>query len=119
VYAQFNQVNVLDALQATPGSHYDVIAALDVLIYVGDLTPVIPNAHRILTSGGRFVFSCEAAPDTVETFALQSTQRFVHQQTHVEELLAAAGFKDILIDACTLRYEAGEPVQGFVASAQK
>jgi predicted TPR repeat methyltransferase len=119
VYAQFNQVNVLDALQATANSHYDVIAALDVLIYVGDLTPVIPNAHRILTTGGRFVFSCEAAPDTVETFALQSTQRYVHQQAHVEQLLADAGFQNIRIEACTLRYEAGEPVQGFVASAQK
>jgi predicted TPR repeat methyltransferase len=86
---------------------------------VGDLSTVIPNAHRILTSGGRFVFSCEAAPDTVETFALQSTQRYVHQQAHVEQLLADAGFKDIRIEACTLRYEAGEPVQGFVASAQK
>jgi predicted TPR repeat methyltransferase len=119
VYAQFNQVNVLDALHATPGSHYDVIAALDVFVYVGDLTPVIPNAHRILNPGGRFVFSCEAAPDTVETFALQSTQRFVHQQAHVQQLLADAGFKDIRIAACTLRYEAGEPVQAFVASAQK
>ena len=119
VYAQFNQVNVLDALHATPGSHYDVIAALDVFIYVGDLSTVIPNAHRILASGGRFVFSCEAAPDTVETFALQSTQRYVHQQAHVEQLLADAGFKNIRIEACTLRYEAGEPVQGFVASAQK
>ena len=119
VYAQFNQVNVLDALHATPDSHYDVIAALDVLIYVGDLTPVIPDAHRILTPGGRLVFSCEAAADTVETFAQLNTQRYVHQKAHVEKLMADAGFKDIRIEACILRYEMGEPVQGFVASAQK
>lgn len=119
VYAQFNQVNVLDALQATPENHYDVIAALDVLIYVGDLAPVIPNAHRILTPGGRFVFSCEAAPDTIKTFALQSNQRYAHQQAHVQQMLTDAGFKDICIDPCTLRYEAGEPVLGFVASGQK
>jgi predicted TPR repeat methyltransferase len=119
VYAQFNQVNVLDALHATPGSHYDVITALDVFIYVGDLTSVIPNAHRILTPGGRFVFSCEAAPGSVKTFALQSTQRYVHQQNHVQQLLTTAGFKNILLETCTLRYESGEPVLGFIASGQK
>ena len=119
VYAQFNQVNVLDALQATPESHYDVITALDVLIYVGDLSTVIPNAHRILTPGGRFVFSCEAAPKKVKTFALQATQRFVHQQDHVNKLLKAAGFGQIQMETRALRLEAGEPVQGFVVTAQK
>jgi predicted TPR repeat methyltransferase len=119
VYAQFNQVNVLDALQATPESHYDVITALDVLIYVGDLSTVIPNAHRILTPGGRFVFSCEAAPKKVKTFALQATQRFVHQQDHVNKLLKAAGFTQIQMETRALRLEAGEPVQGFVVTAQK
>lgn len=119
VYAQFNQVNVLDALQHTPENHYDVITALDVLIYVGDLTPVIPNAHRILTAGGRFVFSCEAATSDVETFALLSTQRYAHQQTHVQQLLESAGFQDIQIQSRDLRLEAGEPVKGFVVSARK
>ena len=119
VYAQFNQVNVLDALQATPESHYDVITALDVLIYVGDLSMVIPNAHRILTPGGRFVFSCEAAPKKVKTFALQATQRFVHQQDHVNKLLKTAGFGQIQMETRALRLEAGEPVQGFVVTAQK
>jgi len=119
VYAQFNQVNVLDALQATPDSHYDVITALDVLIYVGDLSTVIPNAHRILAPGGRFVFSYEAAPKKVKTFALQATQRFVHQQDHVNKLLKAAGFSQIQMETRALRLEAGEPVQGFVVTAQK
>jgi predicted TPR repeat methyltransferase len=119
VYAQFNQVNVLDALKATGESQYDVITALDVLIYVGDLTTVIPNAHRILTLGGRFVFSCESASPDVKTFALESTQRYVHQQDHVHQLLVSAGFKDIIIERRTLRFEAGEPVAGFLVTAQK
>lgn len=119
VYAQFNQVNVLDALQHTPDAHYDVITALDVLVYVGDLTPVIPNAHRILTPGGRFVFSCEAAPIDVDTFALLDTQRFVHQQAYVEQLLQSAGFNDIQIESNVIRFEAGAPVDGFVVTALK
>ena len=119
VYSRFNQVNVLDALQATPENHYDIITALDVLIYVGDLSTVIPNAHRILTPGGRFIFSCEAAPKEVKTYALQTTQRFVHQQDHVNKLLKAAEYSHVQFEAITLRLEAGEPVQGFVVVAQK
>lgn len=119
VYAQFNQVNVLDALVHTPEQHYDVITALDVMIYIGDLAPVIPNAHRILSSGGRFVFSCEAATTDVETYALLSTQRYAHRQTHVQQLLEAAGFQDIQIDTRDIRLEAGVPVKGFVVSARK
>lgn len=119
VYAQFNQVNVLDALHHTPENHYDVITALDVLIYVGDLTFVIPNVLRILTAGGRFVFSCEAATSDVETFTLLGTQRYAHQETHVQELLDSVGFQEIQIQSRDLRMEAGEPVKGFVVSARK
>jgi len=119
VYAQFNQVNILDALQATPAQHYDVITALDVLIYVGDLKPVIPNAYRILVPGGRFVFSCETAPKKIKTFALAATQRFIHQKAHTQKLLQDTGFTDIQIEDCVIRLENGEPVQGFVVTAQK
>lgn len=119
VYAQFNQVNILDALQATPAQHYDVITALNVLIYVGDLNPVIPNAHRILAPRGRFVFSCETAPKKIKTYALSASHRFVHQKAHTQKLLQNVGFSDIQIEDCTLRLENGEPVQGFVVTAQK
>ena len=119
VYAQFNQVNVLDALQATPENHYDVITALDVLIYVGELSTVVPNALRILTAGGRFVFSCESASPEVKTFELQSSRRYAHQQDHVHQLLVSAGFKDIAIEQRSFRFEGGEPVQAFLVTAQK
>jgi predicted TPR repeat methyltransferase len=43
----------------------------------------------------------------------------VHQQKHVQQLLSTAGFKNVLIESCTLRYEANEPVLGLIASGQK
>ena len=50
VYNRFHRVNVLDALQATPGDLYHVITAIDTLNYVGDLQTVIPNACLLYTS---------------------------------------------------------------------
>jgi len=119
VYDKFHQVNLLAALQATPDAQYHVITALDVFIYVGDLKPVIGNAHRILLPGGRLVFSCESGANGVGDYALQPTLRFSHQRSYVERLLEEAGFEDVRVEDQILRYEADHPVQGFLVVARK
>ena len=119
VYDRFHNVNVLDALQATPDSLYHVIAALDVLIYVGNLDTVIPNAYRILLPGGRFVFSCESGADGDADYALQGTYRYTHQRSYVQRLLQESGFTDATLEDRPIRLELGEPVQGYLVTAQK
>jgi predicted TPR repeat methyltransferase len=119
VYDSFHRVNLLDALQATPANLYDVVTALDVLIYVGSLDDVIPNVYRILQSSGRFVFSCEVGADGADDYDLQSTYRYTHQRGYVQRLLDAAGFKEIDMEDRVLRYESDLPVQGFLVTARK
>lgn len=119
VYDSFHQVNVLDALQATPAGLYHVITALDVFNYVGDLGPVLPNAYRILLPGGRLVFSCEAGAQGGADYALLHTYRYTHQRSYVQRLLAEAGFKDIEMEDRVLRFEAEQPVPGFLVTARK
>ena len=119
VYDRFHQVNLLNALQATPENLYHVITALDVLIYVGSLEAVIPNAYRILLPGGRLVFSCEAGGDGEADYTLQSNYRYTHQHSYVQRLLAQAGFEDIVIEDRVLRLEANQPVASFLVTARK
>ena len=119
VYDRFHRVNILEALEATPSNHYDVIAALDVLIYVGKLDTVIPNAHRILLPGGRFVFSCESGAEGTADYALQHSYRYTHQRSYVQRLLQAAGFQEMSMEDRVLRMESGQPVQGFLVTARK
>lgn len=120
VYDKFHKVNLLDAVRDTPDALYEVIAALDVFPYVGDLQPVLGNVHRILQPEGFFFFSTEAAPEPDTDYALQaSTGRYVHGRAYLERLLEQAGFALASIEEKTLRYEAGEPVAGFVVTAQK
>ena len=119
VYDSFHQVNLLDALQATPENLYHVITALDVFIYVGNLDAVIPNAYRILLPGGRFLFSCETGADGAADYALQNSFRYTHQPSYVQRLLQQAGFEDIAVEDRMLRFEADQPVQGFLVSARK
>jgi len=119
VYDSFHNVNVLDALQATPENLYHVIAALDVLIYVGNLDTVIPNAYRILLPEGRFVFSCESAANGDADYALQRTYRYTHQRSYVQRLLQEAGFTEITMEDRVIRHELGEPVHGYLVTVRK
>lgn len=119
VYDRFHTVNLLEALEATPASIYEVITALDVFIYAGDLGEAIPNAHRILLPAGDLYFSCESAAEDGPDLVLQPNGRYVHKRSHVLALCRQAGFESVEIEDMALRYEAGEPVQGFVVTARK
>lgn len=122
LYDKFHQVDLLTALEATPESLYQVITALDVFIYVGDLSKALPNALRILSPGGRLFFSCEMLLEddgSSAGWALLPTGRYAHGRTHVEALCSASGFAPITIEEVTLRYEGGQPVAGLVVEAVK
>ncbi|MDO5289124.1 MAG: tetratricopeptide repeat protein [Pseudomonadota bacterium] len=120
VYSRFHIVNLLDALRDTPSAHYEAIACLDTLIYVGDLAPVIPDALRILKPSGHFIFSCETAAEDEADWVLRPSNRFAHKASHVQRLCREAGFDDVRIEQLpSLRLEAGQPVPGFLVIARK
>ena len=120
IYSRFHRVNVLDALRETPADHYEAITCTDVLVYVGDLTPVIPNALRILKAGGHFIFSCETAAEDEADLVLRPSQRYAHKASAVERLCREAGFVDVQIEHLpTLRMENNQPLPGFIVTARK
>lgn len=121
LYSRFHQVNLLDALRDTPADHYEVIACLDALIYVGELAPVIPNALRILKPGGHFVFSCETAEEDEADMVLRGkSQRYAHKASYVERLCREAGFDEVRIEHLpALRMEAKVPLPGYIVVARK
>jgi len=119
VYHKFHQVDLVEALHATPENQYHVIAALDVLIYIGPLDTLVADALRILLPGGRFVFSCEIDPDDADNFKLQSTLRYTHSLKYIKRVLKKAGFVDVNIDKRIIRQEVGTPVAGLLVTACK
>lgn len=119
LYHRFHRANLLDALRETPAGLYDVVAALDVFIYSGELGEAIPNGHRVTRPGGYFVFSCESAEEDGPDWVLRPTNRYAHRRSHVESLCADAGFTEVELRETTLRLEGGQPVEGFVVTARK
>jgi predicted TPR repeat methyltransferase len=65
------------------------------------------------------VFTCEVGAESDADYVLQRTYRYTHQRSYVQRLLEEAGFKDFSMEDRVLRYEAGEPVQGFLVTACK
>lgn len=119
VYGRFDTAGLAEALQAAPDRSYDVIAALDVFVYVGDLGPALPQAIRVLRPGGLLVFSCESAREDEADLVLRPSLRYAHKQSHVEARCRAAGFGELDARTTALREENHEPVNGFVITVRK
>ncbi len=119
VYDRFHHANLLDALEDTPAALYQVITALDVFIYTGDLKNALPNAERILAPGGQLLFSCETASEDGPDLVLLPAGRYAHKRSHVEALCKAAGFATVALEDTVLRQEQNAPVHGFVVVAHK
>jgi len=119
VYYKFHQVNLLEALAATPANTFEAITALDVLIYVGDLQQTLADAYRVLTPGGVLIFSCEHGDVTGPDTQLQPFGRYTHTLSSTVRLAKAAGFDRVDTRDVELRMEAGQVVDGFVVTAYK
>ncbi|QMV74984.1 methyltransferase domain-containing protein [Comamonas piscis] len=119
VYYKFHQVNLLEALAATPANTFEAITALDVLIYVGDLQQTLADAYRVLAPGGVLIFSCEHGDVTGPDTQLHAFGRYTHTLSSTVRLAKAAGFDRVDTRDVELRMEAGQAVDGFVVTAYK
>jgi predicted TPR repeat methyltransferase len=98
---------------------YDAIVSADTLVYFGALQDVASAAAKAMRAGGRFVFTVEALPDDASApYSLAHHGRYRHSRRYLEDVLAGAGLRtEIVTDV--LRFESGEPVEGFVVRATK
>jgi predicted TPR repeat methyltransferase len=110
-------VDDLNAVLASRPGRYDLIAAVDVLIYQGDLSLVIGQAARALRPGGGFALTVEEADQA--PFVLKATGRYAHSADHLRQAAAAAGLTVARLDEVSTRTEGGVPVPGLVVVMRK
>jgi predicted TPR repeat methyltransferase len=107
----------LDWLPRHPGA-FDLIAAADVLNYLGDLAPALAAIAVALAPGGMAAFSVEAgAPGT--PYALGEGMRYRHDPAHVAALARAGGFEVVARRDATLREERGAAVAGVLFALRR
>lgn len=102
-----------------PPQSYDLIAAIDVLIYTGDMTAPLRHVAGGLRPGGRLLMTAELAPEAATGWELGPTGRYRHSPDYLRARLAEAGFlPPDLFEENPLRNEFRRPVPGVVVSAR-
>nr|WP_106409170.1 methyltransferase domain-containing protein [Pseudoroseomonas deserti] len=110
-YDALHEADLLDFLPAHP-ARFDLVAAADVLNYLGALDGALAAMVRALRPGGIAAFSLElgeAAP-----FALGEGLRYRHAPAAIAGLCAAAGLAPLAERRTVLREERGAPVEGLL-----
>ncbi len=107
---------LVDSMAARPDA-FDLVLAADVLVYVGDLHPVMAAASVTLRPGGRFAFTCERAQG--DGFALHEGRRFAHGEAHIKQTVQAAGLTLVHLAPHSTRIDRGNPVPGWIVLTRK
>lgn len=102
----------------TQRQRFDVIVLADVLIYFGELRPVLTPAASALKSDGMIIFSTEATTAHAIPFHLNATGRYSHSEDYLRETVEQSGFTLDSLTSHVIRDEYRQPVRGFVARAR-
>lgn len=119
-YDRLEAAELTAFLDGAPGSADAVISA-DVLIYFGELGPVMAAAARALRPGGVLIYTTEEFFDPPEGqgYQLQPHGRYCHSEAYSRSVLTKAGLAVTRLDRQILRFETGKPVRGMVITAEK
>lgn len=101
---------------------WDLIAATDVLPYLGDAAPFFGAVARRLEPAGVFVFSTEtesAATLNGRSWMVTPHHRYAHDRAYIERMLAAAGLSVTEITDIIVRHERGAPIPGHLVFATR
>ena len=113
----YDALHEADLLGFLPGQTraFGLVAAADVLNYLGDLRPALSGIAGALSEGGVAGFSLELG--AVAPYALGEGMRYRHHPDHALALLAEAGLRPLARQETVLRREKGEPVAGLLLVA--
>ncbi|MCJ8142783.1 methyltransferase domain-containing protein [Ancylobacter sp. A5.8] len=109
--------DMVDFLRARPSGEADLIFAGDAFCYLGDLGPILAEAHRVLEPGGLLAFTVETHDG--EGILLRETMRYAHTADYVRAGLAGAGLERVSLRAESTRNEKEKPVPGLVVIARR
>jgi predicted TPR repeat methyltransferase len=110
-------VDEAEAFLNGAGKSWDLIAAVDMLNYIGDLTPIFHAAAARLRPGGLLAGTVEKLAEGGQ--ALTEKRRYRHGADRLRAALDAAGLSLAELSEADLRQEGGAPVVGLIFAARR
>ena len=113
-YDDLYVAEAVEFLEETDEPPWDIIAATDVLPYIGALERFFAGCAERLTTGGVLVVSCETEAQVETDFKVGAKHRFAHDRSYLERLIAQNGLEILDFLSITVRYDEGQPVPGYL-----
>ena len=110
IYDKLQALEMVTALRDY--NDLDLIIAVDVLPYVGDLKDLFGGVGRALKPQGWFAFTIEKT--SVSPYELQRSARFAHAQDYIEQLAAKYNFDILHSSSAILRNNRNQVVEGAI-----
>lgn len=117
IYSSVVVADCVEFLEAHKGGDRDLVLAADVLCYMGDLECLFRAALSALGPRGRFLFTTEelvASEGGVDrpaaSFELQSSGRFSHSVSYIQDLAGRCGFQVASVQREVVRVDGEVPV---------
>jgi len=116
IYDELTEAEALAFLQQ-PGPFYDVIVAADVVVYMGDLAPLLDAAAARLAPGGRMLFTAQRTE--AADYLLGADSRFAHSVAYLGRAAAQAALRVTAIERESYRKEGGAPLPGLIVALER
>jgi predicted TPR repeat methyltransferase len=108
----YHELLVEDAITCLNKYNTDLVLAVDVLVYMGDLQPFFTSIKQSLTSNGLFVFSTQHFMG--EGFKLGDDMRYAHSVDYIHQLAQVNDLKIKTIQHASMRQDRGVDVAGLI-----
>ncbi|MCO8120428.1 methyltransferase domain-containing protein [Stieleria sp. TO1_6] len=87
---------------------YEIVLAIDVLVYFGDLVPFFAAVRNVMAPGAVLAVSVEKG---TTGYQLAGSRRYVHGLDYVRSAAAASGMRFCHTESVSLRKEAGKELE--------
>ncbi len=119
LYDQLYIQEICAFLTSARAGTYDLLIAADVFAYIGELEATFAAAYRASTSNALFCFSVEDLPGNTELLRLQSSGRFAHSRSYIENSASFCGWVIRCSEKVDLRLEGEGRIQGRIYTMRK
>lgn len=116
----YDDLRVFDILEPWQFDQpFDLIYSSDVLVYMGNLEPIIQSIAADLVDGGVLAFSVEKLEESDTGYRLFPSGRYAHAPGYVRECLKRHGLVLVEETESVIRKQSGEAVDGLLVVARK
>ncbi len=116
-YAALHEAEAVQFLDEQGAASADLILAADMVVYLGDLFPLMREAARVLAAGGWFAFTTQAHHG--HGFHLGNDNRYAHSPEYLRTVAADAGLAVAHLANASTRQDRGIDVPGLVLVLRK